>query len=137
MYFDGLVMGPGVGAGVVVISPEGNKLRYTIRLHFPTSNNVAEYEGLINSVRIAIELGVTWLFAYGDSKLVVDQVMTNSNSESPLMDAYCQEVCKLEDNNDTDSLAQMAVQWDPAPSGVFFNDLHEPSIRVKLDLPQK
>jgi ribonuclease HI len=29
-----------------------------LRLHFPASNNVAEYEALINGLRIAIELGV-------------------------------------------------------------------------------
>jgi ribonuclease HI len=50
-------MGPSSGAGVVLISPEGIMLRYAIRLHFPASNNVAEYEGLINGLRIAIELG--------------------------------------------------------------------------------
>jgi hypothetical protein len=59
LYFDGSVMGPGVGAGVVLISPKGNKLHYTIRLHFLASNNVIEYEGLINSLCIAVELGAT------------------------------------------------------------------------------
>jgi hypothetical protein len=33
LYFNGSVMGPGAGACVVLISPGGNKLRYTIRLH--------------------------------------------------------------------------------------------------------
>jgi ribonuclease HI len=90
-------MEPGARAGVVLISPEGSKLRYAIRLHFPSLNNVAKYEGLVNSLRIAIELGATQLYAYGDSKLVVDQVMKESNYESSLIDTYCQEVCKLED----------------------------------------
>jgi hypothetical protein len=42
LYLDRLVMGPGVGAGVVLISLEGNRLGYAIRLHFSASNNVAE-----------------------------------------------------------------------------------------------
>jgi hypothetical protein len=42
LYFDGSVMGPGVGAGVVLILPEGNKLCYAIRLHFLASNNITE-----------------------------------------------------------------------------------------------
>jgi ribonuclease HI len=29
-----------------------------LRLHVPASNNVAEYEALVNGLRIAIELGV-------------------------------------------------------------------------------
>jgi ribonuclease HI len=48
---------------VVLISPEGNKFRDAIRLHFPASNNIAEYKGLINGFRIAIDLGATRLYA--------------------------------------------------------------------------
>jgi ribonuclease HI len=55
-------MGPDAGAGVVLISLEGNRLCYAIRLHFLASNNVTEYEGLINGLRIAIELEVTRLY---------------------------------------------------------------------------
>jgi hypothetical protein len=51
------------GGGVVLISPEGNKFRDAIRLHFPASNNIAEYKGLINGFRIAIDLGATRLYA--------------------------------------------------------------------------
>ena len=59
MYFDGSVMAPGSGAGVVLISRDGNRLRYIISLHFSASNNTTEYEALINRLRIAIELGAT------------------------------------------------------------------------------
>jgi ribonuclease HI len=110
----------------VLIPPEGNRLRYAIRLYFPASNNIAEYEGLeglINGLRIAIKLEATWLYAYGDSKLVLDQVMKESNCESSLMNTYCQEVRKVEekfrgvelhhvlwrDNNDAYALAKMAA----------------------------
>ena len=97
MYFDGSMMVPGSGAGVVLISPDGSRLRYAICLHFLASNNAAEYEALINGLRIAIELGATRLYIHGDSELVVDQVMNESSCKSPLMEAYCQEVRKLED----------------------------------------
>ena len=59
MYFNGSVMVPGSGARVVLISPDGGRLRYTIRLHFLASNNTAEYEAIINGLRITIELGAT------------------------------------------------------------------------------
>ena len=59
MYFDGSVMTLGSGARVILISPDGSKLCYTIRLHFLASNNAAEYEALINGLRIAIKLGAT------------------------------------------------------------------------------
>ena len=97
MYFDGSVMAPGSGAGVVLMSPDRIGLCYAIRLHFSAFNNVMEYEALINRLRIAIKLGATRLYVRGDSELVVDQVMKESSCKSPLMAAYCQEVRKLED----------------------------------------
>jgi ribonuclease HI len=33
-------------------------MKYMVRFHFPTSNNVAEYEALINGLCITIELGI-------------------------------------------------------------------------------
>ena len=97
MYFDGSVMAPGSGAGVVLISLDGSKLRYVIHLHFLALNNATKYDSLINGLCIAIELGAMWLYVRGDSELVVDQVMKESSCKTPLMVAYCQEVCKLED----------------------------------------
>jgi hypothetical protein len=67
MYFDGSLMKTGAGAGLLFVSPLGKHLRYVIRLHFSASNNVAEYEALVNGLRIAVELGVQRLDAHGDS----------------------------------------------------------------------
>jgi ribonuclease HI len=47
MYFDGSLMKTGVGTGLLFISPLGVHILYIIRLHFPASNNVAEYEALV------------------------------------------------------------------------------------------
>ena len=41
-------------------------MRYMIHIHFPSSNNMAEYEALINGLRIAIELGIRQLDVRGD-----------------------------------------------------------------------
>ena len=48
------------------------RMRYAIRIHFPILNNVAEYEALVNGLRIAIELGIQRLDVRGDSQLVID-----------------------------------------------------------------
>ena len=72
MYFDGSVMKTGAGAGLLLISPLGEHMRYVIRLHFPASNNMAEYEALLSGLRIAIELGIKRLDVRGDSQLVID-----------------------------------------------------------------
>ena len=45
-------------AGLIFISPLGVRMRYAIRIHFPASNNVAEYEALVNGLHITVELRI-------------------------------------------------------------------------------
>jgi ribonuclease HI len=133
MYFDGSLMKTGAGAGLLFISPLGKHVRYVLRLHFPASNNVVEYEALINGLRITIELGVQRLDARGDSQLVIDQVMKNSHCHNRKMEAYCDEVWRLEDkfyglelnhvarwyNETADELAKIASRRTTVPPNVF------------------
>jgi ribonuclease HI len=58
MYFDGSYTLKGAGAGVVLIPPEGDILKYAIQLEFLTTNNIAEYEGLVNGLQLAKDLGI-------------------------------------------------------------------------------
>jgi hypothetical protein len=51
-------MKTGAGAGLLFISPLGEHMRYAVRLHFPASNNMAEYETHLCGLRIAIETGI-------------------------------------------------------------------------------
>ena len=67
------------------------------------------------------------------------------------MDAYCQEVRKLEgrfqglelhhipwkQNPDADALAKIAAERKPAPSGVFVNDLNAQSMRERQQATDK
>jgi hypothetical protein len=58
MYFDGSYTLKGAGAGVVLIQPEGDMLKYMIQIEFPGTNNTIEYEGLVTRLRLAKELGI-------------------------------------------------------------------------------
>jgi ribonuclease HI len=149
MFFDGSLMKTGAGAGLLFISPLEKHLRYVLRLHFPASNNVAEYEALVNGLCIAIELGVRRLDARGDSQLVIDQVMKNSHCRDPRMEAYCNEVRRLEDkfyglelnhiarryNKTADELTKIASGRTTVPPDVFSRDLHQPSVKTD-DTPE-
>jgi ribonuclease HI len=149
MFFDGSLMKTGAGAGLLFISPLGKHLCYVMRLHFPASNNVAEYEALVNGLHIAIELGVRRLDTCGDSHLVIDQVMKNSHCRDPKMEAYCNEVRRLEDkfyglevnhvarryNETADELAKIASARTTVPPNVFSRDLHQPSVKTD-DTPE-
>jgi len=61
MYFNRSLMKKGANLGLVFVSSLGVRMRYMVRIHFPTSNNVAEYDALIDGLRIAIELGIRCL----------------------------------------------------------------------------
>jgi hypothetical protein len=53
MYFDRSYTLKGAGVGVVLIPLEGDVLKYAIQLEFSTTNNIAEYEGLVIGLRLA------------------------------------------------------------------------------------
>jgi ribonuclease HI len=149
MYFDGSLMKTRAGAGLLFISCLGKHVRYVLRLHFPASNNVAEYEALVNGLRIAVELGVRRLDARGDSQLVIDQVMNNSHCRNSKMEAYCDKVRCLEDklyglelnhiarryNETADELAKIASRRTTVPPDVFSRDIHQPSVKID-DTPE-
>jgi ribonuclease HI len=149
MYFDGSLIKTGAGAGLLFISPLGKHVRYILRLHFPASNDVVEYEALVNGLRIAVELGVQRLDARGDSQLVIDQVMKNSHCRDRKMEAYCDEVWRLEDkfyglelnhvarryNETADELAKIASGRTTVPPNVFSKDIYQPSVKLN-DAPK-
>jgi hypothetical protein len=58
MYFDGSYTLKGAGAGVMLIPPEGDILKYVIQIEFSATNNIAEYKGLVTGLRLAKELGI-------------------------------------------------------------------------------
>jgi hypothetical protein len=58
MYFDGSYTLKGAGAGVVLIPPECDDLKYAIQLEFSATKNIVDYEGLVNSLRLAKDLGI-------------------------------------------------------------------------------
>jgi hypothetical protein len=89
MYFDGSKRIQGAGAGVVLISPQGDKLKYVLRMSFPqASNNEAEYEALLHGMNMAKACGAARLKIFGDSTLVVQQVMNRCDAISDNMTAY-------------------------------------------------
>jgi ribonuclease HI len=142
MYFDGSLMKIGAGTGLLFILPLGVHLRYVIRLHFAASNNVAEYEALVNGLRMAIELGVRRLDVRGDSQLIINQVMKNSSCHDVRMEVYYEEARCLEDkffvlelnhiarwyNEVVDELAQIASRGTAVTPNVFSKDVYKPSV---------
>ena len=143
MYFDGAFSLQGAGAGVLLVAPTGEQLKYVIQMCFPrevSTNNTAEYEGLLAGLRIAADLRIKKLIVRGDSQLVVKQV--NKDYQSPLMKAYVDEVRKLEErfegiqaehvpraeNDIANYLSKHAALKLPTEPGTFVLQLTQPSV---------
>ena len=92
---------------------------------------------------MAILLGVRRLMVYGDSDLVVNQVMKEWDIRSPAMTGYCNAVRKLEKkfeglelhhiprlkNQAADDLAKIGSKREAIPSGVFLEHVHTSSVQ--------
>jgi ribonuclease HI len=142
MYFDSSLKLEGAGAGVLLISPTGEQLKYVLQIFWKVSNNEAEYEALLHGLRLAVSLGIKRLLVYGDSAVVINQVNKSWDRNKENMDAYCLEVQKLKkkfyglefhhivrDNNvAADVLSKLGSTRAQVPAGVFVHELHAPSI---------
>jgi ribonuclease HI len=143
MYFDGSLKLDGGGDGVLFISPRGEQLKYVLQIFWEVSNNEAEYEALLHGLCLAISLGIRRLLVYGDSLLVVQQVNKEWDCNKETMDAYVQEVRKLENkfsglevhhvvrehNVGADILSKLGSTRAQVPAGVFVQELKQPSIK--------
>jgi ribonuclease HI len=58
MYFDGSLKLEGAGAGVLLISPTVEQLKYILQIFWMVSNNKAVYEALLHGLRLATSLGI-------------------------------------------------------------------------------
>jgi ribonuclease HI len=148
MYFDGSLTIDGAGAGILFISPTNEQLRYVLRIHFPASNNVIEYEACFHGLCIAVDLGIKHLSIHGDSALVINQLNKDWDTTGEKMDAYCKEIRKLEGkfygieyshvvrdkNQAADALSKLGSSRAQVPHGVFIQDLFKPSIKQEGNL---
>jgi ribonuclease HI len=143
MYFDGSKRVECAGVGVVLISPQGDTMKYILMMSFPNaSNNEAEYEALLHGMRIAKACGATHLNFFGDSNLVVQQVMNLCDAFSDNMTVYQDLYCNLEGtfdgcehisrarNKEADNLANIGSECLPIPAGVFWEEISKRSIKT-------
>ncbi|VFQ92783.1 unnamed protein product [Cuscuta campestris] len=88
MSIDGSSGSRSCGAGIVLITPENFRIYYAIRFQFRVSNNEAEYEALINGLKILGKLGVSRVQVYSDSRLVVGQITGEFEAKEERMKRY-------------------------------------------------
>lgn len=75
MIFDGSARQDGAGAGVMLISPERLILPFSFVLGETCFNNAAVYQVLIIGLEMASDMKIPQLDIYGDSKLIINQLL--------------------------------------------------------------
>jgi ribonuclease HI len=146
IYVDGSKRVSGAEAGVVLVSLQGDKMRYVLRLRFSNpSNNEAEYGAVLHGMRMAKACRATHIKIHGDSNLIAQQVMKECDATYANMIAYRPMYDKLEgdfegcvvthisreSNEEADNLANVGSRCLPIPSGVFFKEIFERSVKIK------
>jgi ribonuclease HI len=59
-----------IGAGALLLTPDGKQFKYMMHLEFKATNNMSEYEALIFGLSTALSLEVRQLLVKGDSQLI-------------------------------------------------------------------
>ncbi|XP_074355731.1 uncharacterized protein LOC141695382 [Apium graveolens] len=131
LHVDRAVNNSGSGAGIILITPEGHRLMSAIHLKFYATNNDAEYEALINGLKLALEVGAVNLIVRSDSELVINQVNGGFQARGPRTELYMRCARRLlgkfssarlesvprEENSNADALAKMGSQMDNVQLG--------------------
>ncbi|XP_070020611.1 uncharacterized protein [Nicotiana sylvestris] len=88
MYFDGVAHHREAGVGVVFVTSQGEVLPYSFMLTQLCSNNVAEYQALILGLEMVVEIKQLQLQVFGDSQLVVNQLLSSYEVKKPELRPY-------------------------------------------------
>ena len=67
IHVDGLSTQHAGGIGIVLQSPEGDRLKYKVRLQYQITNNEVEYEALLKGLELAESIGAKSILILGDS----------------------------------------------------------------------
>ncbi|XP_065631696.1 uncharacterized protein LOC136068463 [Quercus suber] len=144
VHVDGSSMLHADGIGVVLQSPEGDKLKHRVRLQYQTTNNEVEYEALLKGLELAKSVEAKSLLVLGDSQLIIGQVNGMFEAKEERMRKYLNRVTRLvkkfeevsfvqiprEENMEADALAKEASSSEAVDK---FDEIH---YMPSIDIPE-
>ena len=80
------------GAGVVIRTPEGDKIECMIRLDFLTTNNEVEYEALVVELDLVKAAGAENMIVHYDSQVITSQINGDYECINERMKKYLEEM---------------------------------------------
>ena len=107
MNFDGAFSRVGKGARIVLQAPNVKVFKFSYRLEFDATNNVAKYESLLLGLELCKDRGVKCLNIEGDSDLVIQQLKNKFACKSERLKEYKNAIWDL--INDLDSINLIVI----------------------------
>jgi ribonuclease HI len=118
MYFYRSTCEDKCGIGIMLVSHRGVTYSFSITLPAPRTNNLVEYEAVRRGMELLFEAGAEAVEVFGDSKLVISQLMEEYRCESeslfPLW-MQCRELMT--------QFRYINFYWIPRSQNVEANDL--------------
>ena len=147
-YVDGSSSPENSGAGILLVGPDKEEFKYSIKFRFPLTNNAAEYEALLVGLQLAKRIRAEKVRVFADSQLVVRQVLGEYEVKDPSLKAYNRLVKQLwqkfsqiqitqiprEENSKADELSWVDPDDPKATKGILIETLSCPSIATKKPL---
>ena len=121
----------------VLVSPKGDQFPMAVKLTFPCTNNVTEYEACLRGLQAALEMNIRDLEVYGDSMLIIRQAQGEWERLSPKLMPYSRYFLELigkfrsirfehtyrDSNQQADALATLAAMSQIIPEFNLANAL--------------
>ena len=85
---DGLSAQKRRGVGIIIVTLDGEMLKFGVQLKFLATNNEAKYEGILTGLRLRKTLGAKDLLIQSDSKLVIGQIKGEYEAKEERMQKY-------------------------------------------------
>ncbi|XP_062119432.1 uncharacterized protein LOC133833606 [Humulus lupulus] len=144
IFVDGASNENGVGAVIILISPQGQQLQSSLHFQFEASNNEAEHKAMLAELHLARKVGAANIEVHSDSQLVVKQILGEYQTKGEKMAAYMTRTQDLlqsfkkyfilqiprEQNVFTDTLAKFATNVEAELSRVVLFD-HLPMLSIQ------
>ena len=122
--------------GIIIVTPDGEMLRYIVRLKFLATNNEAEYEGILMGLRLEKALGAKKLFIQSDSKLVIGQIKEEYEAKEERMQKYLKLIKHLAQEFDKLEFVQVPRGQNMAANEIAkMASSEEGSTSIELDMP--
>ncbi|KAJ3701189.1 hypothetical protein LUZ61_004894 [Rhynchospora tenuis] len=144
VYVDGASSDKGTGLGVEIISPDGDRFKYALRVNFNPSHNVAEYEAFIAGLQLVAATGAKNIRIRSDSQLVVNQVLKEYKTQDETLIKYLRKVEQLigdfdkvlvehiprGENETADALSKLAKSELDKERPIIVLEIPSPSIQL-------